>query len=209
MDSSFFYIAGGVLVVLALVVSFVGLRFPDFPPSRGALIGGIAVVALVVAATATGAVIKAQDEQKDRDAELAAETTTSAAEEGAASAQAQETGTEGPSGATQGEQQGAQEAQQAAETLKLTSPSDGSLTFDPSKLSAKAGQVTIDYTNPSPVGHSVAIEDSSGKELAAGDIVQGGGTSTVTADVAKGSYTYFCTVPGHREAGMEGTLTVK
>src|SRR4051794_12618434 len=151
MDSSFFYIAGGVLIALALIVSFIGLRFPDFPSTRGALVGGVAVVALVVAATATGAVIKAQDEQEIRDAELAAETTTSAEQEGAASAEAEQTGTEGPSGATQGEQQGAQEAQQAAETLKLSSPADGSLTFDPSKLDAKAGQVTIDYTNPSPV----------------------------------------------------------
>jgi plastocyanin len=171
------------------------------------MVAGIGVVALVVAATATGAVLKAQDEQKDRDAELAQETTTSAVEEGQQSAQAEQTGTEGPSGATQQEQQASQ--QQASQTLKLTSPADGGLTFDPSKLDAKPGQVTLSYSDPSPVGHSVAIADSSNQELDAGDIVTQGGTSTATADVSPGTYTYYCTVPGHREAGMEGTLTVK
>jgi plastocyanin len=207
MDSSFFFIAGGVLVALALVVSIIGLRNPDFPSSRGAMVAGIGVVALVVVATATGAVLKARDEQKTRDAELAQETTTSAQQEGQGSAQAEQTGTEGPSGATQGEQQAAQQG--ASQTLKLTSPADGSLVFDPSKLDSKPGQVTLSYTDPSPVAHSIAIEDPNGQELDAGDIVQQGGTSTATADVKPGDYTYFCTVPGHREAGMEGTLTVK
>jgi uncharacterized cupredoxin-like copper-binding protein len=59
------------------------------------------------------------------------------------------------------------------------------------------------------VPHSVAIDDSGGQQLAAGDIVSGGGESTATADLKAGTYTFYCTVPGHREAGMEGTLTVK
>lgn len=210
MDSSFFYFAGGALVVLALIVSFIGLRYPDFPSSRGALLGGVAAVALVVAATATGAVLKAQDEQENRDAEAAQKAAASdATQEGQGSATAEETGTEGPSGATQGEQQAAQEQQAASKTLKLTSPEDGGLTFDPPKLSAKAGTVTIDYTNPSPVGHSVAIETKDGQALDAGDIVESGAVSSATADLKPGDYVYYCTVPGHAEAGMEGTLTVK
>ena len=89
----------------------------------------------------------------------------------------------------------------------MSSPADGVLDFEPSKLTAKAGTVTIDYDNPSPVDHSVAIEAGS-KTLAESDIVADA-TLTATADLKPGKYVFYCTVPGHREAGMEGTLTVK
>jgi len=73
---------------------------------------------------------------------------------------------------------------------------------------AKAGEVTVDFTNPQPIPHDVAIEDSSGKVIAQTEEVSEGSDSA-TADLKPGEYTFFCTVPGHREAGMEGTLTVK
>ena len=40
-------------------------------------------------------------------------------------------------------------------------------------------------------------------------VVKNGGVSKVSADVKAGEYTFFCSVPGHREGGMEGKLTVK
>ena len=100
-----------------------------------------------------------------------------------------------------------QPAQGGRETLKVTSPADGSLVFEPSKLTAKAGSVTIDYDNPSPVDHSVAIE-AGGKTLDESEIAADA-TLTATADLEPGRFVYYCTVPGHREAGMVGTLTVK
>jgi uncharacterized cupredoxin-like copper-binding protein len=42
-----------------------------------------------------------------------------------------------------------------------------------------------------------------------GEVVKNGGTSSLTADVKAGEYTFFCSVPGHRQGGMEGKLTVK
>jgi uncharacterized cupredoxin-like copper-binding protein len=39
--------------------------------------------------------------------------------------------------------------------------------------------------------------------------VQNGGVSTVNVKLAPGTYTFYCSVPGHRQAGMQGTLTVK
>jgi plastocyanin len=82
------------------------------------------------------------------------------------------------------------------------------LAFDQSELTAQAGTVTIDYDNPQSVSHDVAIEDSSGEVLGATDLVSGG-TASTTVELQAGTYTFYCDVPGHREAGMEGTLTVK
>lgn len=94
------------------------------------------------------------------------------------------------------------------EKLKVTADPSGQLAYEEKSLSAKAGQVTIDFDNPSSTGHDVTIEDQSGTEVAATDIITDDSTST-TADLEPGSYTFFCSVDGHREAGMEGPLTVK
>jgi plastocyanin len=87
-------------------------------------------------------------------------------------------------------------------TLKLTSPADGSLRFDQTHLTAKAGAISLSYTNPSSIPHGIAIES------ATGSIVSGGGTSTATITLKPGTYTFYCPVPGHRQAGMVGTITV-
>jgi plastocyanin len=81
------------------------------------------------------------------------------------------------------------------------------LKFDTSALSAKPGKVTIKMENPSALQHNVAIEGH-GVDVA-GKIVGQGGTSTVTAKLKPGTYTFYCAVDGHRQAGMKGTLTVK
>ena len=67
--------------------------------------------------------------------------------------------------------------------------------------------MTIDFDNPAALEHNVAIEQD-GKEIAVSETLTEGKTS-VSADLAAGTYTFICTVPGHAEAGMEGTLTVK
>ena len=66
--------------------------------------------------------------------------------------------------------------------------------------------MTIDFTNPAALEHNVAIEQN-GEQIAVSELVAKGKTS-VSADLAPGTYTFLCTVPGHAEAGMEGTLTV-
>jgi plastocyanin len=93
-------------------------------------------------------------------------------------------------------------------TVDISTPSGGSLAFDQKDVSAKAGSVTINFDNKQPLQHDVKVEDSSGKELGGTDLVSSG-TATATVDLQPGTYTFFCSVPGHRDAGMEGTLTVK
>jgi len=93
-------------------------------------------------------------------------------------------------------------------TVDISTPSGSSLAFDQKDVSAKAGNVTIDFDNKQPLQHDVAVADSSGKVLGQTDLVSSG-TANSTVDLQAGTYTFYCTVPGHREAGMEGTLTVK
>ncbi len=76
------------------------------------------------------------------------------------------------------------------------------------RASAEAGAVTVEFTNPQGVPHDVAIEDSGGEVVGQTEIVAEGESST-TVELEPGTYKFFCTIPGHREAGMEGTLTVK
>jgi plastocyanin len=92
------------------------------------------------------------------------------------------------------------------ETLSVASPEDGSLVFEPDALSAAAGTVTIEYDNPAPVPHAVAIEGNGVDESS--DTVTGAKTS-LSADLEAGEYTIYCPVGTHRAGGMEGTLTVE
>jgi plastocyanin len=96
----------------------------------------------------------------------------------------------------------------AASTLKVAAPADGSFAYEPSELSAKAGTVTVEFDNPASLSHDVVIEDQSGNEVGKTDLVSQG-SATTTVELTAGSYTYYCDVPGHREGGMEGPLTVK
>jgi plastocyanin len=93
-------------------------------------------------------------------------------------------------------------------TVSFEADPSGELAYTTTKASAKAGEVTVDFNNPQSLTHDVAIEDSSGKEVGKTELIGEGETST-TVNLKPGTYTYYCTVPGHREAGMEGTLTVK
>ena len=95
------------------------------------------------------------------------------------------------------------------EELKLSADPGGALKFDKSSLDAKAGKVTIVMTNPDSVSaqHAVSIEGNGVDED--GNTVDPGGTSTVSADLKPGTYTFYCPVDGHEAAGMKGTLTVK
>ena len=94
----------------------------------------------------------------------------------------------------------------ASAGLKLRVPGN-SLTFDKKTLVAHAGKVTLTLTNPSPIPHDIAIKGN-GIDVK-GAVVTGGGRSSVTAVLKAGTYVFYCSVPGHADAGMRGTLTVK
>jgi plastocyanin len=189
-NGDLFYVFGIALAVSAVLVSLFGLRSEKFPGRAFPLV--ILWFAALVGGATTFAVLHAKDEDRAKAAEFAAEnkkiTTEESSPVGIEKAPA-EPAAKGPGG-----------------TLKL-SASPTQLAFNTTKLTSKPGKVTIDFTNPAAIEHDVAIEQN-GKEIASSLLVSKGKTS-VTADLAPGTYTFLCTVPGHAEAGMEGTLTVK
>jgi plastocyanin len=95
----------------------------------------------------------------------------------------------------------------AVEGLKLTADPSGALAYDVTELTATAGKVTITMENPSPLPHNVAIKGN-GVDVK-GPVVFSDATSTVSAELQPGTYTFYCSVPGHEAAGMKGTLVVK
>jgi plastocyanin len=195
-NGDLFYVCGGLLAASAVLVSFAGLRIKSFP-GKAAPIVALGFVALI-GATTTFAVLHARDEEEAKAAELS-------------SANEEITKEESSPVKAESEKAPAPKAKPGAKggpggTLQLAaSPTD--LAFDTTSLASKPGKVTIDFDNPSALEHNVAIEQN-GKEIAVSETLAEGKTS-VSADLAPGTYTYLCTIPGHAEAGMEGTLVVK
>lgn len=97
----------------------------------------------------------------------------------------------------------------AAKNGKLAIPADpnGQLAYLTKTATAPAGKLELDSKNDASIPHDIALEGS-GVD-AKGKTVQGGAVSSVSVSVKPGKYTFYCTVSGHREGGMEGTLTVK
>jgi plastocyanin len=92
--------------------------------------------------------------------------------------------------------------------VSLEANPEGQLEYNTKSLSAKAGKVSVDFTNSSSLPHNVTIESSGGEQVGATPTFSGGSKS-VSVNLKAGTYKFFCSVPGHRQAGMEGTLTVK
>jgi plastocyanin len=92
-------------------------------------------------------------------------------------------------------------------TLRIAADPSGRLAFDRRQAAVDAGRVRIDFTNRAPVAHDVTIARGT-KVVVATKPIQGA-SATVTADLARGTYVFFCSVDGHRQAGMQGTLSVR
>ena len=175
-----FYVAGGLLVAWALIVSLgLGLRRTDFPGNLAGQRAVMAISAVLVLAAVATAVITSGPPAK---AGAASERTPSTA----APSTAAPSPTAGP--------------------LKLVANPGGQLSYDTKQLSAKAGKVTIDFASFAPLEHNLTI--ARGSTVLGATPTFGGGSRTLTLSLKPGTYTFYCSVPGHRQAGMEGTLSV-
>jgi plastocyanin len=223
-----FYIAGGVLVAWALIVSLgLGLRRPDFPGSlTGQRIVGTISAVLVLAAVAT-AVITSGGATSNAGAQSAVATQTTSSTSATPAPQPTPTTESTPAPtkstpaptkstpatktktspkATTGTPAPPSSPAAATTTLQLAANPAGQLAYETKQLTAKAGTVTVQLTNKSPIEHDVAI--AQGTTVLGQTPVFTGGSKSVTVKLKPGTYKFFCTVPGHRQAGMEGTLTV-
>jgi len=181
-----FYIAAGVLVAWALLVSAVGIRSGGFPPSKS--VGRLAalITAAIVAVTAVMAVVTAKTPPP------AKAFSTGVSTNGVGPAFTPVSAPAKPSGVP----------------IALAADPSGQLKFTTSSLTAASSKVTIDFTNKSPIGHNVTIKNDAGKVLGATPTITGG-TKTLSLNLPAGTYTIYCSVPGHEQAGMKGTLVVK
>jgi plastocyanin len=200
-NETLFFVCGIALAVSAVVVSFIGLRVKGFPGKAGPFVA--LVFAVLIGATATFAVLHAKDEDKAKAAELSKADQEAEEEE---SSPVEDEGKEAPANKEAPAAKPKASATGQGGTLQLAA-SETDLAFDKTSLTSKPGKVTIDFDNPAALEHNVAIEQN-GKEIAVSETLAEGKTS-VSADLAPGTYTYLCTIPGHAEAGMEGTLVVK
>jgi plastocyanin len=197
-NETLFFICGIALAVSAVLFSVVGLKAKDFPGRAFPLV--VLWFAILVGGATTFAVLHAKDEQEAKASEL-----EQAGKEFEAEGNDNAAG-EAPAGGKE-KPAGEEAAKGPGGTLQLMAD-PAELAYDATSLSSKPGKVTIDFTNPSALEHDVAIEGPEGKEIAASQLI-GEGKTSVSTDLAPGNYTFYCTVPGHREAGMEGQLTVK
>ena len=97
----------------------------------------------------------------------------------------------------------------ASTALALAADPSGALKFTKSALTAKAGTVTISFTNSSPLAHNLTVQQGTSGSVLGATPTFSGGTKTLKLTLKAGTYTYYCSVPGHRAGGMVGTLTVQ
>jgi len=198
-----FYIAGGILVAWALIVSLaLGLRKPAFPGSlRGEHIVIAISVVLVLGAVSTAVLTAGSPAKAGGSSSLSKPVAPS--EPPAAGAPPSATAPATTPTATTGTPP---PASGPGAVLKLAANPSGQLSYNTKTLNAKAGSVTIEMTNMSPLEHNVTV--ASGSTVLGATPTFVGGSRTLTLNLKPGTYTFYCSVPGHRQGGMEGTLSV-
>jgi len=203
-----FYIAGGALVAWALIVSVgLGMRKPDFPSTKAGERGVIAVTAVLVVVAAGAAVATSGGSTK-----TALASTTGSSSVPASGSTAPAPGAPAPTTppiATTGTPAPPSSPAHVAVPsgpLILSANPEGQLSYNTKQLSAHAGPIAITMTNMSPLEHNVTV--ARGSTVLGATPTFKGGARTLTLTLKPGTYTFYCSVPGHRQAGMEGTLTI-
>jgi plastocyanin len=98
-------------------------------------------------------------------------------------------------------------AKEKSGELDIPADPSGALAYVFANATGQAGPVTIKSQNKSSIDHDISIEGNGVDEH--GPVVKDGGVSQVKVTLKPGDYTFYCSVPGHRDGGMEGKLTVK
>lgn len=192
-----FYIAGGGLVVWAVILAAIGLNRPDFPGSltRSRL---VMLISFVLVATAMALAVATSAKRQNNAAEVAKGQKAEDRVYAQTNAQVAPPAPAAPA---------AKPAAPSKGPLALAADPGGQLKYDQTSLTAKAGRVEIDFTNKSPVPHDVYV--AKGAQVLGKSPIINGKSTKLTAKLTPGTYAFYCSVDGHRQAGMQGTLTVQ
>jgi plastocyanin len=205
-----FVVAGGILAAWAVIVALLGMR--GFPKNRGGERLAIGITVVLFVGTIGSAILDTTKVGERHGPEVEEAEAAEGKGEGRAEPGEQQSGQEAATGEGSGSaptDQGEQTGEAGKPTaLTLNADPSGATRFDKATLTADAGEVSITMTNESPVPHNVAIRGNGVDEE--GDVVQGNAKSTVEATLEPGlSYEFYCSVPGHEQGGMKGTLNVR
>lgn len=172
----------------ALIVSMLVPRYRPGFPGRGLKVFLVACVLLFVGMLAAVEILGKEGEE----AKAGGEQTTQSTPSTTATTQAATTQTTATTATTQAVQKVA------------VSETEFKITLDPSSVSA--GRVSFDVANVGKIPHDFVIKgngvDEKTSTLAAGD------SATLTVDLKPGTYDVYCSIPGHKEAGMDVKLSI-
>jgi plastocyanin len=229
-DETIFYILGGILAASAVIFTFAGLKLNNFPGKALPVV--ILWFAVLACGAATYSVLQAKEHEEAHAAEHHEAEDAEEAESGPyeneggalggerdeleeeAEKEAEGSPEEEPVGPSEKSEEGGGSTEElegsgagaSATTLQLAADPT-QIAFDKTELSAEAGKVTIDFDNPAALPHNVVIEKEGEQIAGTPEITED--KASVSAELEAGSYEFVCTVPGHEEAGMKGTLTVE
>jgi plastocyanin len=207
-----FYVAGGVLVAWALILSMaIGMRRPEFPGDlKGQRLVSAVTVVLVIGALSTAIITSGAPSSSAEPIgshTKGAGNTSTGSQPAEAAPQATGTATTAaPAKTTAAPAKTTAAAPAATTSVSLAAEPGGLLKYNKTTLHAKAGTIAIAFTNMAPVEHNVTVAQSS--SVVGATPTFSGGSRTLTLTLKPGTYTFYCSVPGHRQAGMEGKLIV-
>jgi uncharacterized cupredoxin-like copper-binding protein len=190
-------VVAGLFIGFALASSFVFPRYrPQFPGSKGLSAFIVVSLALFVAMLLAVEFFAVEEEEAEAGTETAEvqeapETTTS------------ETTTE-PTVETETEAEPT--TTEAAATPQAVTVSGTEFAFALTPSDVNPGVVVFRLENDGQIGHDLAIEGPGVEEKT--PVIDAGETAELEVELAPGDYELYCSVPGHREGGMEVELQV-
>jgi plastocyanin len=162
----------------------------------------LVALALVIASLALAACGGSDDSSSTAETEARSGAGEAAGGSTEGDTESPEDGRDGAGGEAEGGSAG------SASAVDIDAVEGSDLAYEQKSVDATAGKVTVNFTNPQAIPHDVDIEDASGEDVGETELISEDSAS-VAVDLKPGTYTFFCSVPGHREAGMEGTIDVK
>jgi plastocyanin len=193
-----YFVLGSILVAWGLGLAILGLLREDFPPSGAAGRALVGITVVIVASTLV-ALLATTEREHPREEAAAEAAERKAEEQGEPGAPA-----EPAPGGTEGQPPSPAPAEEAGQTVKVTEKEFSIALAEGNTI--QPGKTTFVVQNAGQIQHDLAIKGAG--ENAKTPLIQGGQSRDLKVDLNPGKYLFYCTVPGHEEAGMMVNVTV-